>query len=263
MNTKKSLLAFVMTAAAVLAACNEADVQPEETPFTTAELRAYALGDVAPLELGGAMLVVADRKLGIAQTEIFIQAELEKFTSCLIPQMSIFELRDPHYLDLVGVECIPPLDRNCTGFPRPSNRERAYLVLCGSSNPGPQPPNDPGQPDAGPGQPEVFITSPAEADVSLEYDGYDKERKLWYTDITLVGHGMDPEDGELPGSTLEWKTDQTDLQDELLGTGNSTTVRLYSNDCFGATHQIRLEAQDTDGNQAEPATRTVRISTLC
>jgi hypothetical protein len=65
---------------------------------------------------------------------------------------------------------------------------------------------------------------------------------LWYKDVTLEGRGIDDEDGMLTGDALVWKTDQTGVQAEVLGTGENPTVRLYSDDCFGTEHVITLEA---------------------
>ena len=289
MKTKQNLLVLAMIASAVLAACNEMEMQPEEPP--PAELRTYVLGDAPPLELGGAILVVADDRYSSAQVTDFIEGKLEGFAACQIPDVSIVEFLELGYLRSDGMECNGP-PALCGGFPQPRGNVHLYMGVCERSHSRPRPPNQPGQPDAGSDAepdaapdagsvaapdagsvvapdaspdlpPQVFITSPAAANVSLIYDGYDAERGLWYADIALAGRGTDPEDGALPDSSLVWKTDRSDLQDELLDTGQSTTVRLYSNDCFGVTHQIRLEASDSDGNQAEPVTRTIHISTLC
>ncbi len=111
--------------------------------------------------------------------------------------------------------------------------------------------------------PEVSIISPTPPVANVIYDGYDDELELWYVDIAVEGTGTDTEDGTLPGSSLIWRTDRTDIQDEDLGTGDSATIRLYSDDCFGVTHTIRLEAADSDGNPASPDTFQVFIYTVC
>lgn len=115
--------------------------------------------------------------------------------------------------------------------------------------------------------PEATITEPATdsgtGNGDYTYDAYDSDLELWYKDVTLVGTGMDLEDGALSGDSLVWKTDQTAIQEEVLGTGESVTVRLYSDDCFGVTHVITLEATDSSEQTTESAPRTLFIWTLC
>ncbi|MFW2387922.1 MAG: hypothetical protein ACN4G0_06280 [Polyangiales bacterium] len=116
------------------------------------------------------------------------------------------------------------------------------------------------------GPPSVTILEPsADSEVSddqFAYDGFDDVRDQWFTDVTLVGTAEDPEDGTLPGSSLEWTTNRTDLQSGDLGTGNSVTVRLYSDSCFGTWHDVTLTATDSDDNPRS-AVRRVFIWTLC
>ena len=81
--------------------------------------------------------------------------------------------------------------------------------------------------------------------------------------MTLEGLGTDDEDGSLTGDSLVWKTDQTGVQAEVLGTGENPTVRLYSDDCFGTTHVITLEVTDSDGGTTVSEPRTLMIWTLC
>jgi len=109
--------------------------------------------------------------------------------------------------------------------------------------------------------PVVSITNPS-ADVELVYDGYDSGTGRWYKDVTLVGSAVDPEDGNLTGASLVWTTDRTGIQPALLGTGNSVSVRLYSNVCEGVVHTITLTATDSSGN-VRSITRRIRIWTLC
>lgn len=125
--------------------------------------------------------------------------------------------------------------------------------------------------EACPGEPPVVtITTPASNPVPSSfydpnvdgYDGYDDELQLWYVDLEVIGSGADPEDGALTGESLMWKTDRSDIQDEVLGTGTNPTIRIYSDDCFGATHTIRLEAEDSDGNIVSDVFE-ITISTLC
>lgn len=114
--------------------------------------------------------------------------------------------------------------------------------------------------------PTVTITTPAEDtgtdDPEYVYDGYDDALDMWYTDVLLEGEATDPEDGALTGDSLKWTTNRTDLQAADLGTGESLTVRLYSNECFGVWHEITLSATDSDRN-TRPAVRRIFIWTLC
>lgn len=94
------------------------------------------------------------------------------------------------------------------------------------------------------------------------YDGYDSAREQWYRDVSFVGTGQDPEDGTLSGSSLAWTTNRTDVQSGTLGTGETRTVRLYSNTCFGTWHDVRLTVTDSDGN-TRSTVRRIFIWTLC
>lgn len=100
--------------------------------------------------------------------------------------------------------------------------------------------------------PTVNITTPATDsginDNEYVIDGYDSTRGQWYTQVTLQGNGTDTEDGTLSGSSLVWKTNRSDLQTEILGTGNSISVRLYSNSSGGTNHEVSLTVTDSDGN---------------
>ena len=95
------------------------------------------------------------------------------------------------------------------------------------------------------------------------YDGFDDGLGLWYTDVTVEGLGVDDEDGTLTGAALVWKTNQSSLQSEVLGTGANLTVRLYSDECFGTEHIIRLEVTDSGGLTTMSPPRTLFIWTLC
>lgn len=115
--------------------------------------------------------------------------------------------------------------------------------------------------------PEATIVTPA-SDSGIDnpdyvYDDFDSDLGLWYKDVTLEGLGVDPEDGTLTGSSLVWKTNQTTVQDEVLGTGTDLTVRLYSDDCFGTEHTIVLEATDSNGQTTTSEPRMLFIWTLC
>ncbi len=111
--------------------------------------------------------------------------------------------------------------------------------------------------------PTVSILSPTAPVPDAFYDGYDNAMGLWYVDLVVQGSGNDLEDGALSGTSLTWSTNRTDIQDAVLGTGTNPTLRLYSNDCFGVTHTIRLEAVDSDGNPSSPQTFQIFIYTIC
>ncbi len=114
--------------------------------------------------------------------------------------------------------------------------------------------------------PVVTITTPASnsssSDPAYAYNGYDTALGLWYTDVLFQGTATDFEDGVLTGSSLVWTTDQTSVQAAHLGTGNSINARLYSSQCGGTWHTVRLAATDSDGN-VRYAYRSVFIWTLC
>ena len=115
--------------------------------------------------------------------------------------------------------------------------------------------------------PEATIITPASDsgtnNASYVYDGFDSDLGLWYLDVELEGMGSDAEDGTLTGASLVWKTNQTTIQDEELGTGTNPTVRLYSDDCFGVEHEVTLEATDSDGETTVSEPRRLFIWTLC
>lgn len=88
---------------------------------------------------------------------------------------------------------------------------------------------------------------------------------LYYKDVTFKGEALDPEDGFLSDASLVWTTDRTDIQpggQALLGTGETITVRLYSNVCTGVLHEIKLTATDSSGNVVS-VIRRIFIWTLC
>jgi hypothetical protein len=115
--------------------------------------------------------------------------------------------------------------------------------------------------------PEATIVVPASDsgtdNPSYVYDGFDSDLGLWYLDVDLEGMGVDAEDGTLTGSSLVWKTNQTEIQDATLGSGTNATVRLYSDDCFGVEHVITLEATDSGGSTTVSEPRRLVIWTLC
>lgn len=115
--------------------------------------------------------------------------------------------------------------------------------------------------------PEATIVAPASDsgvnDEFYAYDAFDSDLDLWYTDVVLEGLGQDEEDGTLSGAALVWKTNRTDIQEEMLGTGTNPTVRLYSDECTGVEHVITLEATDSDDETTSSAPRSIRIWTLC
>lgn len=99
-------------------------------------------------------------------------------------------------------------------------------------------------------------------DLDYTYDDYDDTLQLWYKDVMVAGTGIDPEDGNLTGSSLVWTTDRDDLQDAMLGTGEAATIRLYSNVCEGVKHEVTLTATDS-ADASGTAVRTISIWTLC
>ncbi len=114
--------------------------------------------------------------------------------------------------------------------------------------------------------PSVSIIDPAtdsgNSDSRYSYDGYDATRAQSYTDVTVTGSASDAEDGTLTGASLVWTTNRTDLQNAVLATGANTTIRLYSNQCGGAWHEVSLTATDSDAN-ARSQTVRLFIWTLC
>ncbi|AFU58858.1 putative peptidase [Candidatus Nitrososphaera gargensis Ga9.2] len=80
--------------------------------------------------------------------------------------------------------------------------------------------------------------------------------------ITFEGRAIDEEDGELPGSSLEWRSSR----DSLLGTGNTISVVLSGPptpcrpEFIG--HTITLTATDSDGNSATSQI-IVSVGTVC
>ncbi|MDJ0790031.1 MAG: S8 family serine peptidase, partial [Myxococcota bacterium] len=113
------------------------------------------------------------------------------------------------------------------------------------------------------GVPTGEIITPAGSSASFFWDGFDTSRGQWFYDLSVRGFASDPEDGLLTGTSLEWKTDRTDLQGELLGTGTNPTLRLYGDQCFGEDHRIRLEAEDSDSQRETLEEVVIRLSTLC
>jgi hypothetical protein len=115
--------------------------------------------------------------------------------------------------------------------------------------------------------PEASIVDPASdsgtSNPDLVYDGFDIGLQLWYTDVTVEGLGQDAEDGILTGALLVWKTNRTDIQPEMLGTGENPTIRLYSDDCFGVEHEVTLEATDSNGQTTTSEPRKLFIWTVC
>lgn len=114
--------------------------------------------------------------------------------------------------------------------------------------------------------PVVTITEPSQDididDLDYVYDGFDDEKGMWYTNVTLEGEATDPEDGVLTGDALHWTTNRSDLQPAALGTGQTISVRLYSDTCTGVWHEISLSATDSDGN-VRTVVRRIFIWALC
>lgn len=111
--------------------------------------------------------------------------------------------------------------------------------------------------------PTATISYPPETggapDLEVSIIAQDHEDAIgFYIEITLEGAATDPEDGTLGGASLVWATDRGDLQPNLLGTGNSITVRLYAGSWFVADHTITLTATDSDGNSSA-AVRVISV----
>lgn len=114
--------------------------------------------------------------------------------------------------------------------------------------------------------PEVSIIDPESdsgtSDNEYAYDGFDDNRAMWYTDVTVTGSAIDSEDGTLTGGSLVWSTDRTDIQDSSLATGTNATIRLYSDSCFGLWHEVTLTGVDSDMNERSQTLRLF-IWTVC
>lgn len=87
--------------------------------------------------------------------------------------------------------------------------------------------------------PTATITSPSN---NSEYDSGQS--------VTLTGSATDPEDGALPGASLEWSSSL----DSILGTGTTLTTSTLSD----GTHTITLTATDSNGDQ-DTATISIKI----
>ena len=89
-----------------------------------------------------------------------------------------------------------------------------------------------------------------------------RDGRLWYANVFLQGAAEDEEDGGLTGEALVWRTNQTELQDSVLGYGNEIQARLVTNSCSGTTHEITLTATDSILNEVT-ATVTVIVYPYC
>jgi hypothetical protein len=76
--------------------------------------------------------------------------------------------------------------------------------------------------------------------------------------ITLVGEGIDPEDGAIPSEQLAWFSDV----DGFLGTGTSVTKALSGRSCAPVYHLITLVVTDAQGHQATHQV-TVLVGLVC
>ncbi|MEX0763351.1 MAG: hypothetical protein WD208_02870 [Dehalococcoidia bacterium] len=95
------------------------------------------------------------------------------------------------------------------------------------------------------------------------YDGFDTDRGMWFKDVGMLGSAVDADGNELERVSYTWTTDQTDLQEALVGEGAQVTARLYSRSCEGgALHTITLTAATGDG-QEETDERQVYIGQIC
>jgi PKD repeat protein len=100
----------------------------------------------------------------------------------------------------------------------------AALLVVGCAGPG----KDPSTQDTDPNQlPVAHIDAPRDGSTITDPSS-----------VELVGRGTDPEDGELHGAALVWRSDQ----DGLLGSGDDLTVELSEGE-----HQITLTVTDSRG----------------
>jgi len=142
------------------------------------------------------------------------------------------------------------------------------LIVASIYEPGLQPPPGDVTPtptpvEAAPNQPPVIvgIVEPPQDVEGLGYTGF--ENGFWYADVRLVVEAQDPEDGSLPVDAITWTTDQTALQDALLGEGPDIVAHLLSASCEGgAVHTITVTVRDSAG-AAVTAIRRISIRSLC
>ncbi|MEA2621215.1 MAG: hypothetical protein QOH61_125 [Chloroflexota bacterium] len=105
--------------------------------------------------------------------------------------------------------------------------------------------------------PAVRIDQPAADGEEVAFTDYDRDRGQWYADVTLAGTATAADGEPVGGDSLFWTTDQTTLQEPVLGSGEKIVVRLYAPLCSpGVSHAITLTATDRTGTSAS-ATRTV------
>jgi hypothetical protein len=105
----------------------------------------------------------------------------------------------------------------------------------------------------------VTIHSPANGFTDWA-NGFDENGS--YLEVTLVGSGHDPEDGDLTGVSLEWSTLRGGVT-RALGTGSPLVARLYTSCAApGGTNQVTLAAVDSAGNRTT-TNITVFVNILC
>jgi serine protease len=102
--------------------------------------------------------------------------------------------------------------------------------------------------------PTPILTSPADGSSYLA-DQYDSATGKWYKNITFCGHGVDPEDGEIWGSRVQWDYRLSPgggiFQNLGAGTGKFVkcpSFRLDLQDPSATTtYEIRLSVTDSGG----------------
>lgn len=113
--------------------------------------------------------------------------------------------------------------------------------------------------------PTVAITVPSADTAPLEdgyeIQGFDETHGMWYVDIVLEGSAEVPGLGPLAGERLVWTTNQTGIQEGVLGTGTRITARLFTDRCEGRWHDIRLTASSDDTERN--ALRRIHIWSVC
>jgi hypothetical protein len=98
-----------------------------------------------------------------------------------------------------------------------------------------------------PGYPTARILSPANSSIFRPEDT-----------IHLIGEGIDPQNGKLHGSQLQWSSDI----DGNLGEGEVIVVRLSGAECEMRVHHVTLTVVDSDGLESKHMVAIV-VGNIC